>query len=97
MLRSPLHPGKILAEELELLNVTPTELARQLKVPANRIAQIIQGTRAITGDTALRLAHWFRSSPEFWLNRQMQHEIRLAQKILGDEISKLPKAERSGR
>ena len=64
MSRRPIHPGEILAEELELLGITPTELARQLKVPANRVTQIIQGKRSITGDTALRFAHWFESSPD---------------------------------
>jgi addiction module HigA family antidote len=91
MTRRPIHPGEILAEELELLSVTPTELARQLKVPANRITQIIQGKRAITGDTALRLAHWFGSTPEFWLNLQAQFEIRLAEKTAGKQIARLPR------
>ena len=91
MTRRPIHPGEILAEELELLGVTATELARQLKVPANRITQIIQGKRAITGDTALRLAHWFGSTPEFWLNLQAQYEIRLAEKTAGKQIAKLPR------
>jgi antitoxin HigA-1 len=95
MPRRPIHPGEILSEELELLNISPTELARQLKVPANRITQIIQGKRAITGDTALRLAHWFGSTPEFWLNLQIQYQLRLAQKISGRQIAKLPKAGRS--
>ena len=62
MARSPIHPGEILGDELAELNVTPTELARQLRVPHNRITQIIQGKRAITGDTALRLGHWFGTS-----------------------------------
>jgi addiction module HigA family antidote len=91
MSRSAIHPGRILADELELLKVTPTELARQLKVPANRITQIIQGKRAITGDTALRLAHWFGSSPELWLNLQTQYEIRLAEKTAGKQIARLPR------
>ena len=63
MPRPAIHPGEILAEELEELAVSPTELARQLKVPANRITQIIQGKRAISGDTALRLGHWLAPSP----------------------------------
>jgi addiction module HigA family antidote len=91
MTRRPIHPGEILAEELELLGITPTELARQLKVPANRITQIVQGKRAVTGDTALRLGHWFGSSPEFWLNLQLQYELRSAEKIYGKQIAKLPK------
>ena len=91
MSRRPIHPGEILAEELELLGITPTELARQLKVPANRVTQIIKGKRAITGDTALRFAHWFGSSPEFWLNLQAQYELRLAEKMVGRQIAKLPR------
>ena len=70
MPRPPIHPGEILAEGLAETAVTPTELARQLKVPANRIRQIIQGKRAISGDTALRLGHWFGTSAQFWLNLQ---------------------------
>lgn len=65
MARTPIHPGEILAEELEGLGVSPTELSRQIRVPANRISQIINGKRAVTGDTALRLAHWFGTSPQF--------------------------------
>jgi addiction module HigA family antidote len=58
MPRPAIHPGEILADELNELKITPTELSRQLSVPPNRISQIIQGKRAITGDTALRLGHW---------------------------------------
>lgn len=65
MARTPIHPGEILAEELEELGVSPTELSRQIRVPANRVRQIINGKRAVTGDTALRLAHWFGTSPQF--------------------------------
>ncbi|MGE0056314.1 MAG: HigA family addiction module antitoxin [Hyphomicrobium sp.] len=61
MPRSAVHPGKILADQLETLRVTPTERSRQIAVPPNRISQIINGKRAITGDTALRLAHWFKT------------------------------------
>jgi antitoxin HigA-1 len=59
MARPAIHPGEILAEELAEIGVTATELARQLRVPANRFTQILHGNRAITGDTALRLGHWF--------------------------------------
>ena len=65
MARTPIHPGEILADELAELGVSPTELSRQIRVPANRISQIINGKRAVTGDTALRLAHWFGTSPQF--------------------------------
>jgi addiction module HigA family antidote len=90
MTRPPIHPGEILADELEELSITPTELARQLSVPANRITQIIQGKRAVTGDTALRLGHWFGTSAQFWLNLQSAYDIKVAHGLAGDEIEKLP-------
>jgi antitoxin HigA-1 len=90
MSRPAIHPGEILAQELEELAVSPTELARQLEVPANRITQIINGKRAITGDTALRLGHWFGMSPQFWLNLQSAYEIRIAAEGAGREIERLP-------
>lgn len=90
MSRPPIHPGEILADELGELGITPTELSRQIGVPPNRISQIIQGKRAITGDTALRLGHWFKSSPEFWLNLQSAYDLRVAAKEVGRTIAKLP-------
>ena len=89
-MRPAIHPGEILAEELEEIAVTPTALARQLRVPANRMTQIIQGKRAITGDTALRLGHWFGTSAQFWLNLQSAYDIRMAGKAAGAEIARLP-------
>ena len=83
MARTPIHPGEVLAEELEQLGVSPTELSRQIRVPANRISQIINGKRAITGDTALRLAHWFGTSPQFWMNLQVLYDVRLAEQEAG--------------
>jgi antitoxin HigA-1 len=91
MARPAIHPGEILAEELDEIEVTPTELARQLRVPANRITQIVQGKRAITGDTALRLGHWFGTSAQFWLNLQSAYDIRLAEATAGREIARLPR------
>lgn len=90
MSRPAVHPGQVLAEELGALGVKPAELARQIDVPANRISQIINGKRAITGDTALRLAHWFKTTPEFWLSLQNAHDIRLAQQSAGRDIKHLP-------
>jgi antitoxin HigA-1 len=90
-MRPAIHPGEILAEELAEIAVTPTELARQLQVPANRITQIIQGKRAVTGDTALRLGHWFGMSAQFWLNLQSAYDIRTAREAAGAEIARLPK------
>ena len=84
-----IHPGEILADELEELGITPTELSRQIGVPPNRVTQIIQGKRAITGDTALRLGHWFKTSAEFWLNLQTAYDLRVAEKELAGIIRKL--------
>ena len=91
MARPAIHPGEILADELAEIVVTPTELSRQLKVPANRLTQIIQGRRGITGDTALRLGHWFNTSAQFWLNLQTAYELRLAEQKAGKEIGRLPR------
>lgn len=85
-----IHPGEHLAEELETLNLSATELARQLKVPTNRITGILNGQRAITGDTALRLGHFFGTSAEFWLNLQSLYELRLAEKKAWRSIKVLP-------
>ena len=87
---NPIHPGEHLTEELTLLNMSAAELARRLAVPTNRITQILNGTRSITGDTALRLAHFFGTSPEFWLNLQTLYDLRLAQKKAGRSIRSLP-------
>jgi addiction module HigA family antidote len=90
MARPAIHPGEILKGELAELGVTPTELARQIAVPANRMTQIIQGKRAITGDTALRLGHWFEMQPQFWLNLQSAYDLRIATEHNGDKLKKLP-------
>lgn len=90
MPRPAIHPGEILSGELEEIGVSPTELSRQIKVPPNRITQIIKGQRNITGDTALRLGHWFSTSPQFWLNLQSAYDIRMAEKQAGKEIASLP-------
>jgi addiction module HigA family antidote len=90
MARPAIHPGEILADELNEFEITPTELSRQLSVPPNRISQIIQGKRAITGDTALRLGHWFQTSAQFWLNLQSAYDLRVATDQVGREIAALP-------
>ncbi|MGB4912334.1 MAG: HigA family addiction module antitoxin [Candidatus Dechloromonas phosphoritropha] len=84
------HPGEILANQLKALGVTPTELARQLQVPANRITQIVNGKRAITGDSALRLAHWFGNAPEYWITLQARHDLEVVKIHTGREIDELP-------
>lgn len=90
MAATPHHPGEILANQLQALGVTPTELARQLHVPANRITQIVNGKRAITGDSALRLAHWFGNDPEYWMTLQARHDLEVAKIDTGREIDQLP-------
>ena len=87
----------MLAQELEALGVTPTELARQLHVPPNRITQIIHGQRAITGDSALRLGHWFGNSPEFWMSLQARHDLGVATQDVGAEIKTLPRRPKKRR
>src|SRR5580692_12710906 len=91
MARTAIHPGEHLAEELSALGMSAAELARQLGVPTNRITEILNGRRAITGDTALRLAHFFGTSAEFWLNLQSLYEIRLAEQRAGKSIKSLPR------
>jgi addiction module HigA family antidote len=86
-----IHPGEHLAEELEALEMSAAELARNIGVPTNRVTQILNGTRAITGDTALRLAHFFGTSARFWLNLQSLYELRLAQERVGKSLEKLPR------
>ena len=89
-----IHPGEHLAVELEALSMSAAELARKIKVPTNRVTQILNGTRTITGDTALRLAHFFGTSAEFWLNLQSLYDLRLARKKTGKSIQALPRLER---
>ena len=85
-----IHPGEHLAEELDALKMSAAELARRLEVPTNRVTGILNGQRAITGDTALRLAHFFGTRAEFWLNLQNLYELRLAAAKTGKAIKKLP-------
>jgi antitoxin HigA-1 len=91
MSRTPIHPGEHLAEELREIGLSAAELARQIDVPVNRITGIINGQRGLTADTALRLGHWFGTSPQFWLNLQQLYELRLAERKLGDKIASLPR------
>src|SRR6266478_1470423 len=90
MARTPIHPGEHLAEELKAFDMSAAELGRQLKVPTNRITEILNGQRAITGDTALRLAHFFGTSAQLWLNLQSLYELRLAEQKAGKAIRSLP-------
>jgi len=84
----PIHPGEILADELAELNKGPTELARELHVPANRISQLVAGKRAMTADTALRLERWLGVSAVFWMNLQKRYELDIAREK-SDETLKM--------
>jgi addiction module HigA family antidote len=97
MALTAIHPGEHLAEELKELGMSAAELARKLDVPTNRVTGILNGQRAITGDTALRLAHFFGTTAEFWLNLQTLYELRMAQQKIGTTIQRLPTLKRSER
>jgi addiction module HigA family antidote len=83
----PIHPGEILLEEfLRPLELTQYRLAKDISVPQRRISEIVQGKRAISADTALRLARYFDIEPEFWMNLQARHDLRVAQALLGPRL-----------
>ena len=92
MLKRVVHPGEILKDELAELGVSPTTFARQIGVPPNRVGQIIAGKRSVTGDTALRLGHWFGVEPQFWLNLQAQFDLAAAEQRVGAVVRALPTA-----
>lgn len=85
----PIHPGEILLEEfLKPLGMSMNKLAEKLQVPANRITQIVEGRRSITGETALRLARYFGTSPEFWLGMQKDYELQVASDEFEAEVER---------
>jgi len=85
----PISPGEILLEEfMKPLNISQAQLARDIKVPPNRVSQIIRGKREITADTALRLGRYFGMEPEFWLNLQMRYNMKMAKANLEEKIEK---------
>lgn len=94
MARTPIHPGEILADELDELGLSAAELARLIEVPANRVSQIVAGRRSITADTALRLGRYFGTSPDFWMNLQKIYELDLARAEIGPAIERLPQRPR---
>ncbi len=93
MPRPAMHPGEHLAEELEALGMSAAALGRALQVPTNRITSILNGQRAITGDTALRLGRFFGTDPQFWMNLQMRYQLRRAEEKAGKLIEALPTLE----
>ena len=92
MLKSAVHLGGILKDELEERGVSAASFVRQIDVPANRISQILAGKLAVTGDSALRFGHWFGMDPQFWLNLQAQYELALAEQLVGAKVRALPTA-----
>lgn len=84
----PVHPGEILQDEIEALEMSASAFAAALDVPANRITAVLNGDRAITADTALRLARYLGTSADFWLNLQKTFELKEAEIETGDEIRK---------
>ena len=91
MARTPIHPGEILADELEEIGLSAKRLADVLEVPPNRLYQILAGRRNITADTALRLAQYFGTSADFWMNLQSAYELDLARQVAGRAIQRIPK------
>ena len=94
MPRTAIHPGEHLTDALDGLGLSARELARAIKVPANRVTGIINGARAITADTALRLGHYFGMSAQFWMNLQQLYDLRIAEKYAGRAIKSLSRARR---
>ncbi|MFN3326481.1 MAG: HigA family addiction module antitoxin [Bryobacteraceae bacterium] len=84
----PIHPGEILKETIDHAGLTVSALALALRVPANRIGAIVKGQRGITGDTALRLARYFGTSPEMWMNLQSKYDLAVAEDALSERIAK---------
>jgi addiction module HigA family antidote len=93
--KNPIHPGEILAEELEEIGMKPLELAERIQVPNNRIYQIIDGKRSITADKALRLGKFFNISPEFWLNLQKAYELDVARQQVGKRLETIQPYQRA--
>ncbi len=89
MAREAIHPGEFLADELEEIGITPTELSRQINVPPNRVLGIVHGDRSITADTALRLGQFFGTGPELWMNLQKTHDLDKAKAELGKKVSQI--------
>jgi addiction module HigA family antidote len=90
MARTPIHPGEILADELEEIGLSAKRLAEVIEVPPNRLYQILAGKRNVTADTALRLGQYFGTSAHFWMNLQSAYELDLARQQLGKTILRIP-------
>jgi addiction module HigA family antidote len=84
----PIHPGELLRDELNEIGVSMNELGRALRVPMNRISAIVNGQRAVSVDTAMRLARYFGTSPQYWLNLQNACDLEVAAQEIGPRIEK---------
>jgi addiction module HigA family antidote len=82
----PIHPGEILKDELAEIGMTANAFAHALHVPANRITSILNGSRSITADSALRIARFFDTTPEFWLNLQVAYDLKIARQTVGNKV-----------
>jgi antitoxin HigA-1 len=91
MARTPIHPGEILADELQEIGLSAKKLADVIEVPPNRVYQVLAGKRNVTADTALRLAQYFGTSADFWMNLQSAYELDLARQQVGKAIQRIPK------
>src|ERR1700722_13356814 len=90
-MRTPIHPGEILADELEEIGLSAKKLADVIEVPPNRLYQLLAGKRNVTADTALRLSQYFGMSADFWMNLQSAYELDLARRQSGKQIQRIPK------
>jgi addiction module HigA family antidote len=84
----PIHPGRILRRELRARDLSANALARALRVPSGRIVDILNGKRAISAETALRLGRYFGNDPRFWINLQGQYELALAMRDVGARVAR---------
>src|SRR3984893_14078226 len=91
MARTPIHPGEILADELEEIGLSAKKLADVIEVPPNRLYQLLAGKRNVTADTALRLGQYFGMSADFWMNLQSAYELDMARMQNGKAIQRIPK------
>jgi antitoxin HigA-1 len=97
MARTPIHPGEHLADAMEGLGINAHQLAQAIRVPPNRITAILNGSRAVTADTALRFGRYFGTSAEFWLNLQQLYDLRRAQREIGATLKGIRRGKRSPR
>lgn len=90
MARKPVHPGKVLENELEEIGLSASKLSGLIDVPANRLYQILAGKRSLTADTAVRLGRYFGTSADFWMNLQCSYELEMARRELGPALRRIP-------